>query len=174
MFFRKKGMTHANPVILYLGHKDYKGRSLEQILGWTDADLERTHDYIQVLFPTTERSGAVRGSPVLSFEMLRDINTNRLNVLRQIQLGLHSSLTRMLNFYGLELSGDVDSPEPFIFETGVQPYVNWRSEGNHNSRRISRIISCLRLFGLHLLANAFSMYLQQTLPNHSSRCYWGY
>ena len=55
MFFIKKGMTHANPVILYLGHKDYKGRSLEQILAWTDADLERTHDYIQVLFPTTER-----------------------------------------------------------------------------------------------------------------------
>lgn len=44
---------------------DYKGRSLDDILGQSDADMGRKHDYIQ----------AVPNSPVMPFDFLRDINS---------------------------------------------------------------------------------------------------
>ena len=177
-----KKMTHANPVNIYIRYpieslprrRDYKGRSLDDIIGMSDYDLERTHDYIQVLFPTTERSMAVRNSPVLPIEMLSDIYTKPF-VLKQVQEGLYKSFRRMLRFYGLELYGDLDSHVPYIMEiTGYTPVVNWRREGDHNSRRITRIITSLKLFDLDRFAEAFSEYLSQTLPNHSSRRFWGY
>jgi hypothetical protein len=36
---------------------DHRGRHLNEILEWSDDELERVHDYIQWLFPLTERSG---------------------------------------------------------------------------------------------------------------------
>ena len=33
---------------------DHRGRFLREIQNWSDEDLERTHDYIQWLFPLAE------------------------------------------------------------------------------------------------------------------------
>ena len=44
---------------------DSRGRPLGQILNWSDDELERTHDFIQWLFPLVEPSGFNVHAPVL-------------------------------------------------------------------------------------------------------------
>ena len=162
-------MTQENPVALYLRERDYKGRTLLDIILMDDAGMERKHDYIQVLFPTTQRSRAVPNAPVLSLEMVNDILRNKPHVLMRIQEGLYLSFSRMLRFYGLAIEGG-STPMPFVMETSHVS--RWRTPGDHNALRISRIITCLRLFDLNPLANAFKLYLQQSLPTHPSQQYW--
>lgn len=181
-------MTSANPLNLYVGRRDYRNRTLDEILGWTDAQLESTHDYIQVLFPLTSPSRAVPQSPVMSYAFVVEVNTTEA-VLNQVQEGLLRSLNRMLRFYGLELDESSSSTVqldgsvscPFLMEIeGYQALdrngrvIDWRRNGNHNAQRISRILECLKYFGMHLYAIAFSEYLSQALPNHGSRRFWGY
>lgn len=162
-------MTHANPLNLYLGENtDYKGRTLKQILEMDDSQLERTHDYIQVLFPGTRISAAVPNSPVLLPQTISDIRSDP-EVLRYVQSGLLKSLDRMLSFYGLHF----DRAIRYVF-MDVYRDVDWRAVGNHNAKRIARIIACLRHFALFEEANAFSYYLKLTLPTHPSGRYWGY
>jgi len=45
--------------------RDDRGRSLDDLLGFGDAALECTHDFIQWLFPLRERSGANPAAPRL-------------------------------------------------------------------------------------------------------------
>lgn len=45
---------------------DHRGRTLHQILAWTDVRLETSHDYIQWLFPTGNASAYQPGAPVVS------------------------------------------------------------------------------------------------------------
>jgi hypothetical protein len=55
---------------------DGAGRTFDQVLAFDDAMLERRHDFIQWLFPLTEPSAAVPGSPVLS---ARDVEALRIS-----------------------------------------------------------------------------------------------
>lgn len=162
-------MTQENPVALYLRERDYLGRTLLDILLMDDASMESRHDYIQVLFPTTQRSRSVPNAPLLSDAMLNDILLNKPHVLMRIQEGLYLSFSRMLRFYGLAIEG-ANTAMPFVLET--THIARWRAPRDHNALRISRIISCLRLFNLDSLADAFKMYLQQSLPNHPSQRFW--
>ena len=50
----------------YRGGRDDRGRRLEDVLGWDHHQLELVHDYIQWMFPLTERSMAQPSAPVLS------------------------------------------------------------------------------------------------------------
>ncbi|TMJ38226.1 MAG: hypothetical protein E6G87_06875, partial [Alphaproteobacteria bacterium] len=49
------------------GH-DHRGRFLADVLAFDNAILERSHDYIQWLFPLPEASRFSAGAPVLSHE----------------------------------------------------------------------------------------------------------
>lgn len=44
---------------------DHRGRYLSDIWKFGDADIERTHDFIQWVFPLDQRSGAQPDAPVL-------------------------------------------------------------------------------------------------------------
>lgn len=165
-------MTQENPLNLYLGDsKDYKGRTLRQILAWSDAELEKQHDYIQVLFPGTWQSRSVPQSPVLDPDtapvLLRDPE-----VARYVQAGLVKSFKRMLSFFALELSGM--GTNPTVDPTGQVALANWFEEGNHNEKRITRILRCLSDFGLGNLGRAFSKYLKEVYPQHRSGNLWDY
>lgn len=168
-------MNRRNPMCLYMSHNevDYRNRTFRDILAWDDETLERTHDYIQVLFPSTQPSRAVPNSPVLTEDEVDQVLLNP-TVLNQVQEGLRESLRRMLAFYGLMLCERRGPDEnTFIFAVS-SGYGDWRREGNHNARRIARIIYCLQTFGLDHIASAFTEYLKQTLPTHSSGRFWGY
>lgn len=156
------------PVAIYLDGVDYKGRTLNQILSMSPSELEVTHDYIQVLFPTVELSGSNRQAPVVSEATLNALNADP--VLRQrVEQGLLQSFDKMLTFYGLSRreDGTVSLTSPLTED------VQWVKEGNHNSLRLTRIISSLRLFGGGNLADSLKDFLLGTLPkDHSSAWYW--
>lgn len=109
---------------------DGRGRSLFDVLGFDDAALERNHDFIQWLFPLTERSAAVPDAPVLDAEGAQAIQDSVM-----AQCALAAATDRMAGFYART-------------EAWLRPH-------DHNHLRITRIIRSLRLLRGDDEADAF-------------------
>jgi hypothetical protein len=128
---------------------DSRGRVLSVIHRWSDEDLERAHDYIQWLFPLTERSAFNSQAPILDAEVIREFR--RRPELRQ---NLRASFVRILAFFGFCLQED----EPLRVVPAAdfaEQAQNWLTPANHNHLRITRILKSLRLMGLEEEAAAF-------------------
>ena len=132
---------------------DNHGRRLDQVVAEDDEYWERTHNFIQWLFPLDEESRSVRGSPVLVEEHMLAIRESE-----SARNNLQRSVTRYKDF----LAGTN----------------NWRSEYDHNHLRISRVIKCLRLLVSDEEANTFKYWVagqlgdQIDLINSESKRYW--
>jgi hypothetical protein len=127
-------------VMFYSGGRDAGGRTLAEILAWSDERLERVHDYVQWVFPTRQPSGVNPFAPLVTEATVRAFAADP-------SLGdrLRASLDRMLAFYGLRRSGgriEIDGPR-FAARS-----VNWLHPGNHNHLRLTRIIDSLASLGL--------------------------
>jgi hypothetical protein len=101
------------------GH-DHRGRKLADVLALDDSALERSHDYIQWLFPLPEASRFNASAPVLRSEDIALIRSND-----KAKANLLSARDRMLAFYS---END-----------------HWLVPFDHNHLRITRIIRCLVL-----------------------------
>ncbi|KAI1382822.1 opioid growth factor receptor conserved region-domain-containing protein [Hypoxylon trugodes] len=171
--------------------EDYKGRRFDTILGWSDDELEKTHDYIQWLFPLAEESRAVKNSPVV------DVDTIRWFRQSGTVPNMILALKRMLWFYGFEIRWSEDTTEvevevepkikiepkeAFTNGTGRKIFHRWLKPHDHNHARITRILRSLRLFGFYAEALAVNQAFQtyaQTYPgvakavvNKASRDIW--
>lgn len=122
----------ACPVLLFLEGEgtDARGRTVFDVLAMDDVALERTHDFIQWLFPLTEPSAAVPESPVLT---PGDVQAIRVSELAPIALA--GGTDRMAAFY--------------------RTTHDWLMPNDHNHRRITRIIRSLRLLQGDEAADAF-------------------
>ena len=137
---RGAGAPMAVEVVQFLNGTgiDHRGRSLDDILAWPDDQLEISHDYIQWLFPLSQPSTAVLGSPVLSaadIEAIRGDAAAQRNLLR--------ALDRMRLFY----SGTT----------------HWLTPGNHNHLRITRIISSLHKLAQPAAARDFYEFVKASI-----------
>lgn len=133
---------------------DHMGRSLEEILRKDDRWLERTHDYIQWLFPLYVGSQFNPNAPLLTDEV-RSAFLHAENPDHPVlQKNFARTIQRMLVFYGY-FNGPLnpDQVEP----TGEwrNKADNWLSDGNHNYMRITRMLRCMTLLGRHKLAVSF-------------------
>ena len=54
-------------------YPDHKGRYLSDIWSYSDNEIERTHDFIQWIFPLDEPSNAVWDAPVLIDQEIDEI-----------------------------------------------------------------------------------------------------
>ena len=72
-------MASPNYILAFLEHRglDYQHRTLKEVWAFSDDEIERTHDFIQWVFPTTEPSKNVIGSPVLSSEELALVRASK-------------------------------------------------------------------------------------------------
>ena len=122
----------VRPVVMFLEGEgtDARGRTVFDVLAMDDVALERTHDFIQWLFPLPEPSAAVPDSPVLT---PGDIQAIRVSELAPIALA--GATDRMVAFY--------------------QTTHDWLMPNDHNHRRITRIIRSLRLLQGDEAADAF-------------------
>ena len=129
-----RGLT--TPLTAFLQGKgpDARGRTIFDVLAFDDAALERTHDFIQWLFPLPERSGAQPDAPVLSQD---DIALLRQSMTAQAVLA--AATDRMAAFYR-----DTDA---------------WLAASDHNHLRITRIIRSLRLLRGDDDADAFRAFV---------------
>ncbi|KAF2873984.1 opioid growth factor receptor conserved region-domain-containing protein, partial [Massariosphaeria phaeospora] len=78
--------------------KDSHGRTLDEILQWNDASLERCHNYIQVLFPLPEGSPYNYEAPIITRDILEAFRAGT-----HLRDRLRQSFIRILEFYGFEL-----------------------------------------------------------------------
>src|ERR1700754_4523603 len=99
---------------------DGRGRSIFEVLAFDDAALERHHDFIQWLFPLTERASAVPDAPFLTPGEALAIHDSSM-----AQCTLAAATDRMTAFY--------------------RATDHWLVPSDHNHLRITRIIRALRL-----------------------------
>lgn len=150
------------PTILefYSGQPNDKGVTLQDIWGWDDDRLEEQHDFIQWLFPI-EKKGVNPTAPPTNSATIEAFKKDK-----QLQGKMLKSFEVMLSFYGFSRSakGKIIMEENFN-----QKGKNWLSIGNHNYRRITRILKSLRLHGLEKDAQAFLDVLTQVYYIHANQ-----
>ena len=129
---------------------DQSGRTIEDVWSFSYKELESNCDYIQWLFPTTEKSIHNLDAPVLTRDDINELSKPKH------QKTLLKSLKMMLDFYGfvrLPLNGAVHigigTTTTFARRSKV-----WLTQYNHNFKRFSRIIKSLKELGMHNDAKA--------------------
>jgi len=128
---------HEQYLIPFLQGKnpDHQGRFHIDILAFSNEELEQWHDYIQWLFPLTDKSYGMPRAPILedaeAIELLKADETVLQNV--------RAALVRMQRFYT---------------ETD-----HWLERNNHNHRRITRILKSTALLGLTEEAEDFHIFI---------------
>jgi hypothetical protein len=146
--------THqpTTPIIdFYRGASpDARGRMLRDILQADDAWLERTHDYIQWLFPLRTRSAFNTNAPTLDDATVAAFGTDT-----ELRGNLARAFGRMLRFYGFEEQRDQGAYRIVPASNAAAQQRNWLTPGNHNFLRITRILTSLDTLGLPAEARAF-------------------
>lgn len=84
--------------------QDARHRTLEEILEWPDSELERCHNYIQMLFPVPEGSMFNWEAPVIDRKVMEAFRS-RAELREQLQ----KSFQRMLTFYGFAVAGNKEA-----------------------------------------------------------------
>ncbi|MDX2308200.1 MAG: opioid growth factor receptor-related protein [Hyphomicrobium sp.] len=125
-----------SPLVAFLEGRgrDGAGRTIDDVLAMSDGDIEWHHDFIQWLFPLTERSRAQPSAPVLTSD---DVERVRLSA--GAQTNLVRALERMTAFY--------------------RANDHWLRRGDHNHLRITRIIASTRLAGQGEAAQTFHAFV---------------
>lgn len=118
-----------DPIIAFYTHQgtDHKGRTLKQIWNFSDIELEKTHDYIQWLFPTHIESRFNSNAPILTEEVIHEFVESK-------EASVNLIVSSFIFERFLRLNDDV-------------PFWVKKSGGgdNHNCLRISRVIASLNL-----------------------------
>jgi hypothetical protein len=143
-------MTADRIVDFYSNGRDDRGRTLAEVLDWSDEALEAVHDYIQWVFPTARPSGVNPGAPLVGAG-----TSEAFRARPELRARLGAALERMLAFYGLRRAGGdegaaiVLDPDRFPARAAV-----WLRPGNHNHLRLTRIMQSLDALGLGADARA--------------------
>lgn len=124
---------------------DDRGRVLLQIVSHSDEWLERTHDYIQWLFPLAEKSGANPTAPLICINLVSLFSFNAV-----AQKNMLLGLDRMLSFYGLQRNGKTISKG----ENWSIRKDNWFDHPTHNDLRITRMLKSMSILGFGEYAQA--------------------
>ena len=154
-----------SPIVnFYLnGGTDPKGRTLADMIAMDDAQLEHSHDVVQWMFPLNEESKHNRNAPVLTEADVTALSTpqGRYQYLQAVD--------RFLSFYGMEkVRKDNEQDREVVAIVPSEQFERqsqWLRVGNHNLKRITRIIRCAMLLGrqdvAEILRDGFSR-----LANH--------
>ena len=126
--------------------RDSEGRTLDQIWGWDNEELEHCHDFIQWMFPLDEPSAFNPDAPLVTHEDRVAFRTDP-----QLQMAMRRSLSAFLAFLGLAVTEDERVVRAANFERRLPL---WKY-ANHNWLRMTRVLKSLRLLGLETEAGAF-------------------
>jgi len=139
---------------------DGSGRLIEEVWQMSHAELERTHDYIQWLFPTWVRSKFVPDAPVLDLE-IREAFLND----EELRSRLLLSLDLMLKFFGLERRDEVIRRSPEFDDLRD----HWLTVGNHNQLRLTRIMLSLWTLGFEPVVQSLHQCLRVIALEYRNR-----
>lgn len=122
------------------------GHTFEEICKFDKKRLEREHHYIQWLFPLKEISPHNPEAPTLDGEMIAKLKKSEL-----VQDALRRAVYLMLDHYGFSRSS-------FEF-SGTKENEHWLTPRNHNYKRLTRMLTSMRLLGME----DYSMHLFKAL-----------
>ena len=129
---------------------DQSNRTIHDVWNFSNSKLEKVHDYIQWLFPTSIKSKYNTSAPVLTVEERKKFSKSDI-----YKKNVKKSLDMMLRFYGLErktVSGK--NVIRMNSKTFHERSKNWLQPSNHNFQRLSRIIRSLSELGMKDFAKA--------------------
>jgi hypothetical protein len=132
---------------------DTEGRSLADILAWSDDALEEVHDFIQWLFPLPEPSQFNPDAPLLAQEDIAAFHAEPA-----LQANVRKSFARILTFLGLAASDGKVVPGANFSARAADVW----AAPNHNWLRITRILRSLTLLGLVDEARSLFGWLEAT------------
>ena len=132
-------------VVFYSGGVDGNGRTLREILAWSDTTLEDVHDYIQWVFPTRQPSAVNPSAPLVTADTIRAFAADA-----DLRRALLDALTRMLTFYGLRREARDDGTVQVEIDEAkfADRAGRWLRPNNHNHLRLTRIMQSLAALGL--------------------------
>jgi hypothetical protein len=117
---------------------DTKGRTIENILQFSENDIENNHDFIQWIFPTKEVSCYNRNAPTISDDfknMFANSAISRCNFCKSCKI--------FLNFIGFECIIKENCREINIKSNSTMFY----DRPQHNLLRITRVLNSLNQIG---------------------------
>lgn len=139
------------------------GRALDSVLVYDDAWLERTHDYIQWLFPLLTPSASAPDAARLKVDEIPIWREDQ-----RVQQNLARAFDRMMQFYGVRYTSDPQDDEngKEIDSASVDRGPDWSSRSriwlnprNHNFQRLTQIMISLQLLGQSGRAEALCEFL---------------
>ena len=120
---------------------DIHGRTFDDVMGFSDEQIEHTHNFIQWLFPLPEPSLSVPGSPCLTGAEITTIRYSGRAV-----ANLNMAADWFLNFLVRN-------------QHWIKPY-------DHNHLRITRVIKSLRLIAGDVDAERFKSQVFECIGKH--------
>lgn len=135
---------------------DSKKRSINDILAFNDQQIENTHDFIQYIFPTIERSNYNPNAPLISKNLKQLFSENELvqeNFCKTCQLFLH--------FCGFMCAKSTELFAPNFGESFL-------SRPGHNLLRITRVLNSLNQIGKESCSHEIFLQIEKfnnTYPN---------
>ena len=126
--------------------KSFRFKSCEEFRDASSNDLEDYHDFIQVVFPNLEKSGYDNKDLYLNKNLKKwqDLMQD-LGIRLKIQKNLKLNLVRILTFFGFKVTLGYSSE---IVELKAETNGVAFKPGNHNCLRLTRVLICLKIFGL--------------------------
>lgn len=118
---------------------------LNDMWNLSPVDMEKKHDFIQWMFPTMEQSFYNKKAPVLSYYELEVLKHDSV-----VMQNFQKSIAVFLDFLGIELLSNQRVRLGKDFEYKSQ---NWLTPRNHNYKRITRLLTFLRLFEFDTIAD---------------------
>lgn len=102
----------------FRGGLDTRGRSLQDMISWSDLQLEQVHDWVQWAFPLREPSAFNPSAPLLTEADMEEFAANP-----EMRSSVEKVTNRFMEFLHLE-----------------DPVPHWVTSRNHNLLRITRVI----------------------------------
>lgn len=154
-------------IIDFYTNKPTKSKhTLNEILSQRDDWLEACHDHVQWLFPIHTLSHFNENAPIITKEIAAEFVSNS-----EAMANFDKAILRMLSFLAIDYKAGVLS---FADNYDFQKYT-W-NEFNHNSLRITRMLTSMSILGRQDLAIRVYSFLFSTLMNRGDRSrslnYW--
>lgn len=157
--------SRSDIILFYYGERVPNCRhTFDDVIRFTNDQMENTHDFIQWLFPNKEASNYNEHAPLLTDEDIQLFKTNQLLCNR-----VSDAVMEFMWFLGFNWEIDydykiVDAEPTLIAEMQLNFF-------NHNHLRITRMIKFLKLID-HWLTDAVFESVYENCSLEPSKQYW--
>ncbi|MDR0418502.1 MAG: hypothetical protein LBH08_03700 [Puniceicoccales bacterium] len=145
-------------------------RNIRWALNTNDATLERLHDFIQILFPSWNPSEYANQDLYIS--AMQNIFANLLHNSRFIastmRVCVMISFYRMIWFWGLHF--EFTETGSVMLKDNLLSILH--ATKNHNHKRLTRMISCLKIMECNLACNLIKDLIYKNYCNSPVCAYW--